>query len=260
MKIEFQAEVDDCSGRRITLGLLTLGDVSLLRRFLEKQKKRAGGGEVYVRLELPAASRTFKQNAAVWKLAAVIFESMEGRKPSEDEKYNLYLDLLDEYAEKTVNRVNGKTRPVHISESDVYNAALFIDGLIFHLCECCDLTAELQAEVRTVLHRWEKWRGLLPDDPLDYLPDGTLINEAELRKKHIYSEASGKAGKIVLAHIVSRGAAPGAAHLSWNWLALLPEEHHEQHQNGWGEFLKSYPHLTGKVERARRMAAVCGGT
>lgn len=258
MKIEFQAEVEEHAGRRLTLGLLTLGDVSLLKRFLEKQKKRAGG-EVYVALDAPPPRRTFRQNAAVWKLVSVIFESMEGRKPCEDEKHNLYLDLLDEYAEKTVNRVNGKTRPVHISESDVYNAALFIDGLIFHLCECCDLTAELQAEVRTVLHRWEKWRGLRPDDPLDYLPDGTLINEAEWRKKHIYSEASGKVGDIQLAHIVSRGADPAAVNYSWNWLALLPEEHLEQHQNGWDEFLKSHPHLKGKVERARRMARTSGG-
>jgi hypothetical protein len=35
---------------------------------------------------------------------------------------------------------------------------------------------------------------------------------------------------------------------------MTPEEHEQQHRRGWDEFLMVYPHLRGRVERARRMA------
>jgi hypothetical protein len=35
---------------------------------------------------------------------------------------------------------------------------------------------------------------------------------------------------------------------------MTPEEHEQQHRMGWDGFLRIYPHLLGKVERARRLA------
>ena len=84
---------------------------------------------VQTTLDLPYQRRTFRQNAAVWKLVTVIFENMEGRKPAEDEKYALYLDLLDAYADKVPSRIRGGTRPVHISEANSVEGSRFIDGL-----------------------------------------------------------------------------------------------------------------------------------
>jgi hypothetical protein len=37
-------------------------------------------------------------------------------------------------------------------------------------------------------------------------------------------------------------------------MALLPEEHEQQHRLGWDGFLQIYPHLRGRVDRARRLA------
>jgi hypothetical protein len=81
-----------------------------------------------------------------------------------------------------------------------------------------------------------------------------MVSEELWREKHPYSEASGQGGNIVRAHIVSRGADHPDIEKSWNWLALLDEEHKFQHQKGWDEFLSVYPHLRGRVERARRLA------
>jgi hypothetical protein len=53
---------------------------------------------------------------------------------------------------------------------------------------------------------------------------------------------------------VSRGADAADIEMSWNWLALLPEKHAEQHRLGWDTFLRMYPHLRGRVARARRLA------
>jgi len=207
-------------------------------------------------LDLPYQRRTFRQNAAVWKLVTVIFESMEGRLPDEEEKYNLYLDLLEVCADRVPNRLNGGTRPVHISEADSLEGSRFIDALLQHLATECSLPYELQTTVQEVLQDWETWRGERETDHADYTDAGqtVMLTESEWRVKHVYSEASGRGGIIQRAHIVSRGADAADIEKSWNWIALTPEEHEEQHRQGWDEFLRIYPHLKGRVERARRLA------
>jgi hypothetical protein len=181
---------------------------------------------------------------------------MDGRLPTEEEKYNLYLDLLEVYAERVPNRLNGQTRPIHISEANSLEGSRFIDALLQHLASECDLSTDLQATVQEVLQEWEAWRGGLERDHSDYADaEGEqMISEEEWRKTHIYSEASGRGGTIQRAHIVSRGSDTADIEASWNWLALTPEEHEAQHQQGWDEFLRIYPHLKGRVERARRLA------
>jgi hypothetical protein len=180
---------------------------------------------------------------------------MERRPPDEEEKYGLYLDLLEEYADKVQNRFGG-LRPVHISESNSAQGARFIDGLLYHLATLCDLDVDTQAEVIDVMQAWEEWRGSLEQDPVDYadLACTQLLTEEEWRTKHLVSEASGQGGRIVRAHIVSRGADAPDIKKSWNWVALLWDEHEQQHRIGWDAFLQIYPHLRGRIERARRLA------
>jgi hypothetical protein len=106
------------------------------------------------------------------------------------------------------------------------------------------------------MQAWEEWRGTLENDPVDYadLECTRFLSEEEWREKHPYSEASGKGGNIEQAHIVSRGADAPDIEKAWNWIALLHEEHMQQHQIGWDGFLQIYPHLRGRVNRARNLA------
>jgi hypothetical protein len=209
-----------------------------------------------VTLELPYQRRTFKQNAAVWKLVTAIFESVEGRLPDEGEKYDMYLDLLEVYADRAPNKISGGTRPVHISESNSLEGSDFIDGLLYHLATECALSYGVQTTVQEVLEEWEAWRGGLEADYADYTDreQTKTLTEEEWRKKRVYSEASGRGGPIERAHIVSRGTDAQDIEMSWNWIALTPDEHAEQHRRGWDEFLQIYPHLRGRVERARKLA------
>jgi hypothetical protein len=110
--------------------------------------------------------------------------------------------------------------------------------------------------VQEVLEEWETWRGGLENDYADYADRGQtkMLTEEEWRGKHVYSEASGRGGPIERAHIVSRGADAADIEMSWNWIALTPDEHAEQHRRGWDEFLQIYPHLRGRVDRARKLA------
>jgi hypothetical protein len=234
------------------------GKILIDRLFAKKKEFEERNNKEYylwTEFDLRYQKRTFKQNSTVWALVTAIFISMERRPPDEEEAYALYLDLLEEYADKVPNRFGG-LRPVHISESNSMEGARFIDGLLYHLATMCELNMDTQASVIDVMQQWEEWRGSLDCDPVDYadLECTRLLTEAEWREKHRVSEASGRGGDIVRAHIVSRGADSPDIEKAWNWMALLHEEHIQQHQIGWDGFLQIYPHLRGRVERARKLA------
>jgi len=259
MKIKFPARAVQRQGYIVLKETNPAGKELIEKLFSKKTEMEKRNDHEYflhVVLELKYQKRTFKQNSSVWVLITAIFESMEGRLPDEDEKYALYLDLLEEYADKTPSRLNGKLRSVHISESNSMEGARFIDGLLFHLANYCDLTYDTQVTVNDVMQEWHEWRGGLEKDPMDYadLECTKLLTEAQWRERHPVSEASGKSSSIELAHIVSRGSDAADIGEAWNWLALLREEHMEQHQIGWDRFLQVYPHLRGRVARARKLA------
>lgn len=195
--------------------------------------------------------RTVKQLGTVWTLVTVIFESMENRLPTEEEKYELYQALLEEYADKKPSSINkNKLIPVRISESNTELAARFIDGLLYHLSTQCELSYDLQAEVRTVLYEWEILRGKQELDSYD------SMTVSQWRKYHVYSQASGLGGNVDCHHILSRGGFPQYSDCAWNVLALTREEHTFFHAQGWNAFLEKYPHLRGRVEKAYKRAGL----
>ena len=167
------------------------------------------------------------------------------------ELYDLYCDLLEEYADKKPSRINGKLRPVHLSEMNTEQAGRFIDSLLLHLATLCDLNIDLQSEVRKFIYEWEEWKNK-PENEFE-----EFSSLEEIREKVRYSEASGKGGALHLHHIVTRGACPAAVDKTWNIMVLTPDEHNFYHQQckTWDEFLEVYPHLRGKVERAQRKCA-----
>lgn len=224
-------------------------DLQLIYRLFSGKKSREERSrqEILLKCDIDARfqHRSYKQLNSVWKLVTVIFESMENRKPTEEERYDLYLDLLELYADKAPSRFRkNELRPVHISESNTVAAARFIDGLLYHLATECELNYDLQADVRKVLYEWEIWRGRQEHD----FKDGMTVSE--WRERAVYSEASGLCGNVDCHHIVSRGAAPQFEDCAWNVLALTREEHEFFHAHGWNAFLDKYPHLRGKVKRA----------
>ena len=231
----------------------------LIDRLFSKKKEweERNGKEFFlqVELDLPYQKRTFKQNSSAWVLVTAIFQSMEGRLPDEEEKYCLYLDLLELYADKVPSRFGG-LRPVRISEANSFEGARFIDGLIYHLAKWCELTYDAQSTVVGVLQEWEDWRGTLEIDPADYsdLACKRLLTVSEWREKRPVSQASGRGGQIILHHIVTRGSCKAVEGMAWNWLALLDDEHRMLHEKGYEYFLTLYPHLRGRVNRARNLA------
>jgi hypothetical protein len=260
IKIPVHAQYEKNGG--VTLTPASRSDNVLVSKlFSKKQEWEERNGKEFIlqaSLELNYQKRTYKQNNTVWALVSIIFQSdsENNRPPTNEEKTRLYYDLLEVYADKTPNKITGALRPVHISESNSAEGARFIDSLLYHLAAQCDLDYTAQASVIDIIQQWEEWRGRLDVDPLDYSDPAytRLLTEQEWRKRHPYSEASGRGGQIFRAHIVSRGADHPDIEMTWNWISLLWDEHQQQHQIGRDAFLQIYPHLRGRVDRARRLA------
>ena len=230
-------------------------DYPIINKLFENKKNREGRTqqEVLLRCEInaPYQHRTFKQNNAVWVLIGIIFQSLEGRNGTHEELYDLYCDLLEEYADKKPSRINGKLRPIHLSEMNTEQAGRFIDSLLYHLATLCELSIDLQSDVRKFIYEWEEWKHKEENEFEEFK------SVAEMREKVVFSEASGKGGVLHFHHIVSRGACPAAIEMPWNLMALTPDEHNFYHQQckTWDKFLEVYPHLRGKVERAQKKCA-----
>ena len=61
-------------------------------------------------------------------------------------------------------------------------------------------------------------------------------------------------GRLVPAHIVTRGARPDLIEAPDNQLLLCDRCHiYTQHQHGWGRLLSKHPHLYPRIERAREL-------
>lgn len=233
-------------------------DLYNIRKLFKSKSERENRSkkEILLKCEIDAAfqHRSYKQNNSVWKLVTVIFQSdsENNRLPTDEEKYELYLDLLELYADKVPNRFTGELRSIHISESNTIAGAHFIEGLLYHLATKCNLTMDLESNVRNVLYEWEIQRYKTVNDINDF----RTIEDLDKYVK--FSEASGRGGVLHKHHIVSRGACPAAKEKAWNIMVLTPDEHNFFHQQckNWDDFLEVYPHLRGKVENAQRKAAL----
>lgn len=229
-------------------------DLIPIRKLFKSKSEREerSGKEILLQctIDAPFQKRSIKELNTAWKLISIIFESQFGRRGTDSELYQLYEDLLPEYAEKVPCLLYpDRLRPVRLSEANTVQAATFIDGLICHLCESCDLKQDLQADVRSVIYEFETWRGNQKEDFTAFM------SESEWRRRALYSEASGIGQNIELHHMMTRGAHSNLIDDPENWLALTIDEHREYHDKGEEEFLKKYPHLKGRFERIHEKAA-----
>jgi hypothetical protein len=233
VKVDGRVGIQSDDGAFRQIGLKMLGKLDRLR--------------VNMTIENIKREKSFSQLASVWVLVTILFEAMEGRKPTVEEKQGLYLDILEAYADRVPTMIGNKTRPIHLSESSTYEAAKVIEGLIIELANM-GIQSDLQADVKRVVTAWHAYRGQLDADPLD------SVTEREFRERNPVCMACLVGGDgLQLAHIVSRGANGAIRSEPWNWMILCDADHRYQHAEGWRPFMRKYPHLQGRFERAHRM-------
>lgn len=235
----------------VVLEPATQADKVIFNNYVEQ----AEGKYISVDMRGMRATKTYDQLKAAWALISLIFESMYFRKPTAAERKQMHDDLIKEFAPRRKSLLHeNETEPITMSEMSKEQLSCFIQSLIGFLSESCDLDNDGQLQVKQIFTEWENYKSTLDKDPDDYDENGEMLDIDTWREKHPVSFASGIGGPLDLAHIVSRGADEIHKDCCWNTMMLTHEEHMLQHAKGWNNFLELYPHLRGRVERARRIA------
>lgn len=209
-------------------------------------------------IKVARATKTYSQLKTAWALVTILFQSEFGRKPTEKERYKYHLELLEAFADDTMREPSLRDPevlvPIGFSEMTIQQLSNFINILIQLLGESCSLSITDQMEAQQVFQEWQNFMSSQDRDWNDYDSDGNLLDIDTWRELHTVSFASGKGGPLDLAHIVTRGADPHDKYNCWNVMMLTHDEHMDQHAIGWTEFVKKYPHLKGRVQRAERLS------
>ena len=239
----------------IILKPVTNADKATLDVFIQNSDKK------YLTLNIrdTNSNKSYQQVKTAWALISIIFEAMNFRKPSDSELHQLHDELLKQYSDTRPSLLHpAETVPVSIREMKKYELSKFIQSLVNELAMYCELTNAEQMTAQEVFCEWKNYLSNLDPDPTDLDDNGDFLSIEEWRDQHLVSFASGKTAtdemQLDLAHIVTRGSDEAHRDCCWNVMMLTHEEHMKQHEIGWDEFLETYPHLRGRVERARRMA------
>lgn len=239
----------------VVLRPVTATDKVLFSNFYEQSQNKY----VNITLKNDKGTKTYDQLKTAWALIGLTFQAIHYRKPNSSERRAFGNELVQELGDKIPSLLHeGEETSVSMSEMSKKQMSNFIRNLVYNLAENCDFGDDLlknaEISVKNIFLEWQTHKSTLDKDPDDYDDNGELLSMDEWRERHKISFASGVGGPLELAHIVSKGADEMHRDCCWNALMLTPAEHRMQHQKGWNEFLKIYPHLRGRVERARRIA------
>lgn len=247
--------------RKFDNGYLLVPATLADKRTLDVFCKQSGARSVKMTAQVNRARKSFEQVKAVFALIEIIFQTDHGRKPTEHEKALYYSWLLNEYGEREMVSVSG-SEPSHqvvsLSSMSREQASRFISALIAHVCERCDIPEHLAVEVSTLIESFVSFKGMMDVDSTDMDASGEYVSVGRWCELNNYSHASGSTGSLEIAHIVSKGTAPQFRDCVWNFLRLTHDEHMEQHKKGWDYMFNLYPHIKGRVQRAREMAGKLG--
>jgi hypothetical protein len=204
-------------------------------------------------IELNEAKRPLSMNSTLRGLEGFIGWAMAGRRPTTEELEDIHEGLLDSYAPRKINIFTNHEKVIRTSSMTKHQMARFIDQVINHMA-----TMDIPEEVRAALDVdmsavWSAW----------YATSGAHLQHVDLTwqeycQSHPVCEFSGQPGALgdglEHMHIVSRGADSADIDESWNWARGKASIHRLQHQKGWKEVLRHFPHMKTKILMAYSLA------
>lgn len=215
------------------------GDVARLRPLVKKILE--DGGEAAVELTPYKKKRSLGANGLYWATLEILGFVAYGEHGHKEEVHEALLALV---APKVMDPITGEYRPKRSSAMTTSEFSLLIEAAFRELAEFGVDVGDAE-EVAQYWDNWNAIRAKAGGDPLD------SATPEEYARRVPFCEATleylGDRGHV--AHIRSRGA--GGADEGWNLLRLSDRVHVlVQHTKGWGEFMRRYPHLRWKIEKA----------
>lgn len=233
---------------------------SELKKLNDDQIKRNELRDIEVKIEIFYKKRTLDQNALLWSIME-IEANEQGITALEIYNNDImefapriemfvspdeYTWLKNEYRLIEKEKYDQKRNKYYVvvilttSHFNTVQMAKWIER-IFNRLALIGVTSS-----NDIRNYWLQWRGFLDQEKI-ILNDG--ISKEEYRVKNPICEACGSGEGLQLAHI--RAGHHETEDQSWNWLILCHNCHIiTQHAKGFGELIKSAPHIKNKVENA----------
>ena len=231
--------------------------------------------ETQVRLEKPIDHRTRPQIDTLRGIERFLYWAQAGHKPvaGDHDIYWIHEGLIATYSSEAINLSTQRMEPMRTSDPRMTTKimARIIDGALNELCTTDipdDVLKEIGDDMLKLWASWYDWRyNKAEQDPLHEVEAAILTWEQYLHF-HPVCELCGMpdrdSDQLERMHIVSGGAAISVYEKPWNWLHAHHSHHHQQHaarsggEVGWIAILKDFPHVKGKIERARSYAHAKG--
>lgn len=183
-----------------------------------------------------------------------------GEKPSDEDVGEVHEAIVDAVMPVQKNKYNGKEYPRRTSDGTTRDLARCIEYALNWLatCDIPDyIVTAMGFSMKKLWTEWYEWRYTQDTDPL--LDDELLMSWDEYREVHPVCELCGQpefpGDPLERMHIITAGSNIAAYEHSWNWLHAHHSHHTPvQHQKGWGPIETEFPHIIGKLNRARSLS------
>lgn len=185
-----------------------------------------------------------------------------GHKPKSEDIYWDAEEIIETYAPRLQHPVTGEIRAIRPGDPRLTTKgmSLLIEGALNTLAhEDIDASVldAIGPDMKKLWESWYDWRYNKGEDPL--FEDEMNLSWDEYQERYPVCEFSGVGDSeydpLERMHIVSGGSDIADYEESWNWIHARHSIHiNIQHQNGWKEIFRQFPHMKGKILRAREIA------
>lgn len=239
LSLNVKASIVDASGSKIAF------------KFLENP---------LLRLAPVTYRRTTNQNTTLRGIERFFFIATNGVEPTKDDMYWIHEGFLEKYSNWVTNPLTGVSLPKRTSDPSMTTTemAKIVEGALNELASSNipeDILKTIGHDMKNLWENWYRWRYEQEKDPLQELE--CTMSWEQYKELHPVCELCALAGvesdPIERMHIISAGADTTIYEMAYNWIAAHRSHHTLQHNEGWEIIERSYPHIKGKLKRARLM-------
>ena len=213
-----------------------------------------------LRISTVSFRRTNNQNSTLRGIERFFFIATNGYEPTKDDMYWIHEGFLEKHSVWVTNPLTGISLPKRTSDPSMTTTemAKIVEGALNELASSdipADVLKSIGHDMKKLWEDWYSWRYNQEKDPL--LEAESEMTWEKYKELHPVCELCALAGvdtdPIERMHIVSAGADSTIYEMPYNWIAAHRSHHTLQHSEGWEIIERSYPHIKGKIKRARLM-------
>jgi hypothetical protein len=213
-----------------------------------------------LRIETISNRRSTNQNKTLRGIERFLFIIENGYEPIKDDMYWIHEGLLEKYSSWVANPLSGVNLPKRTSDPSMTTTemAKIVEGALNDMASSQipdSILTTIGHDMKLLWENWYRWRYEQDKDPL--LEAENEMSWEKYKEIHPVCEFCSLPGvdldPLERMHIITAGSDKSIYEMPWNWFAAHRSHHNLQHNEGWNIIERSYPHVKGKINRARLM-------